>query len=356
MEWFRLGLVGTRRHVSSCAFQEYPIMPKRTAFPFTYASISGLVFSLFLGLSALLPVASHGQQLRRKPSRVPPPNFQPREFDGVFFEDVTGQLVGKPTARSPAGAPPAVTSLPGQVPIATAPGEQGSNLWKERISGQSLEDLVKEGKRRLDGIVTTPAKFSAGGYKEARREFTLLTILFATIEQYPEEVRWKSSASIARSRFGRMAANAKVGTAPAYQEAKLRMEDLNSLLKGTALTDTAPPVEILWGELIDRVPSMQILEWALREQLNPKVASESAFKSQVEEVLTYAELIALIGETMHQPGMADADDEEYKNWTMKMVAEATRIREAVQLDNPTMAREAAGQLDQACNGCHNTFR
>jgi hypothetical protein len=331
-------------------------MPKRTALPFTYAAIAGLVLSAYLVLAALTPATSHGQQLRRKPGRVPPPRFQPREFDGVFFEDVTGQLVGKPPARSLAGTKPADTTFPGQAAIPAPPGEKGSNLWKERISGQSLEDLVKEGKRRLDGSVTTPAKFSAGGYKEARREFTLLAILFATIEQYPEEVRWKSSASIARSRFGRMAANAKVGTAPAYQEAKLRMEDLNSLLKGTALTETSPPLELLWGELVDRVPSMQILEWALREQLNPKVASEAEFKSQVEEVLTYAELIGLIGETMHQPGMADADDDEYKNWTMKMIAEATRIREAVQLDNPTMAREAAGQLDQACNGCHNTFR
>ncbi len=296
------------------------------------------------------------QQIRRKPTRVKPPEFKEEEFDGVFFADVKKQLVGPlPTRSDLANAGKASANGPSGAPATEASGS-GSNVWKDLISGQSIEDLVKEAKRRLDGIVTSPAKFAAGSYKDARREFTLMAVLFAAIEQYPEDIRWKNSSSIARGRFGRMAANAKVGTAPAFNEAKLRMEDLAALLKGTALTDTTPVTEIVWPDIVDRNPAMQILEWALRENLNPKVASESEFKSHGEEALMYAELIGLIGETLHQPGMNDAEDAEYKNWSTKMIAESKRIVEAVKLSNATMAREAAGQLDQSCNGCHNTFR
>ena len=184
----------------------------------------------------------------------------------------------------------------------------------------------------------------------------MLAILFAAIEQYPEDIRWKNSSALARARFARMAANAKVPGGPAFNEAKLRMEDLASLLKGTALSDTVPTPDLNWSEIADRTPSMQILEWALREHVMPSTASESAFKSKIDEILAYAELIGLIGESLHQPGMTDADDEEYKTWSKKMIAETSRVVDAVKLSNPTMAREAAGQLDQACNGCHNTFR
>ncbi len=292
--------------------------------------------------------------MRRKPTRATAPKLNPQDFDGVFFDDVQKQLVGPAPSKGSTVEPSNAASVASSSTGST--GSASGNIWKDRISGQSIEDLVKEGKGRLDTFITTPAKFSGGSFKDARREFTLLAILFATIEQYPEKIRWQASASLARGRFSRVAANTKIATTPTFNEAKLRMDDLASLLKGTALTESAPATELIWSDIADRVPSMQILEWAFREHLNRYVASEAEFKSHSEDVLKYAELIGLIGETLHQPGMTDADDSEYKSWSSKMIQEATRITEAVKLNNPSMAREAAGQLDQSCNACHNTFR
>lgn len=307
--------------------------------------------------SSFFAIPSFAQQIRRKPTRAAAPQLNPQEFEGVFFADVQKQLVGPaPSAGSIADAANAPSSTPSLVDATGSSNNPNSNVWKERISGQSIEDLVKEAKGRLDTFITTPAKFSGGSYKDARREFTLLAILFATIEQFPEKIRWQASASVARGRFARVAANTKIATTPTFNEAKLRMEDIATLLKGSPLTDSAPPSELIWSDIADRVPSMQILEWALREHLNRYVSSEAEFKSHSEDAIKFAELIALIGETLHQPGMVDADDDEYKSWSAKMIKEATRITEAVKLDNPSMAREAAGQLDQSCNACHNTFR
>jgi len=301
--------------------------------------------------------AAVAQQIRKKPMRAAAPQLNAQEFEGVFFDDVQKQLVGKPPTPSELANPTAAAgSQTASAGSASPGGSSGGNVWKDRISAQAIEDLVKEGKRRLDTFITTPAKFTGGSYKDARREFTLQAILFAAIELYPEKIRWQASASIARGRFSRMAANAKVATTPAYNEAKLRVEDLAILLKGSPLTDPVPPSEFTWSEISDRVPSMQILEWALRENLNRYVASEAEFKSHPDEIVMYAELIGLIAETLHQPGMSDADDAEYKSWNAKMLQETTRVSEAVKLSNPMMAREAAGQLDQACNACHNTFR
>ena len=298
-----------------------------------------------------------GQQIRRKPMRAAAPQLKPEAFEGVFFADVQKQLVGPPpTAGAIADSGNHSSSATSSLNSTGNSNDTGSNVWKERISGQSIEDLVKEGKGRLDTFITTPAKFSGGSYKDARREFTLLAILFATIEQFPEKIRWQSSASLARAKFARIAANTKIASTPTFNEAKQRMEDLASLLKGSALSDSVPATELIWSDVADRVPSMQILEWSFREHLNRYVASEAEFKSHSEDVLKYAELIGLIGETLHQSGMPDAEDSEYKSWSSKMIQEATRITEAVKLNNPSMAREAAGQMDQSCNACHNTFR
>ncbi len=320
----------------------------------THYRIIVVVFSA-IWIVSLAP--SYAQQTRRKPARATAPTLTPQDFEGVFFADVQKQLIGPaPTVASQGKA--SLERGPG--PTVGGSGHNasgtGNNLWKERISGQSIEDLVKEVKGRLETFITTPSKFSGGSYKDARREFTLLAILFAAIEQYPEKIRWQASASLARGRFGRVAANTKIATTPTFNEAKLRMEDLATLLKGSTLSDGAPVTELIWSDIADRVPSMQILEWALREHLNRYVGSEAEFKSHSEDILKYAELVALVGETLHQPGMTDADDAEYKSWSTKMVQEATRLSEAVKLNNPSMAREAAGQLDQSCNACHNTFR
>lgn len=326
-------------------------MPKR------YVRQHRVILALLavLNLVVLPFTPTYSQTLRRKPVRATPPKFDASEFEGIFFDDVSKQLVGpKPTLGRESGVSEPIAST--NSTQLTTNQATGSNVWQERISAQSLEDLVKESKNRLDAIVTTPAKFAAGGYKDARREFTLLGILFATIELYSDDVRWKSSSSVARARFTRMAANAKVGTAPAFNEAKLRMEDLGTLLKGSALTDSNNPPELVWTEISDRGPSMQILEWSLREKLSPMVASEKEFNNNGEEIQKYGELVALIGEALHQPGMLDADDEEYQKWSKQMIDAASRVVESVQLSNPTLGREAAGQIDQSCNACHNTFR
>jgi hypothetical protein len=316
-----------------------------------------IILVLFSSVCCVTIVPLFGQQVRKKPTRASAPTLAPQEFEGVFFADVQKQLVG-PAPTSNAQGQGTLDMESGSPVNATSNNASSSenNLWKERISGQSIEDLVKEGKGRLDTFITTPSKFTGGSYKDARREFTLLAILFAAIEQYPEKIRWQASAALARGRFGRVAANTKIASTPTFNEAKLRMDDLSTLLKGSALTDSAPLTELVWSDIADRVPSMQILEWALREHLNRYVSSEAEFKSHSEDILKYAELVALIGETLHQPGMTDADDAEYKSWSTKMVQEATKLSEAVKLNNPSMAREAAGQLDQSCNACHNTFR
>lgn len=305
-----------------------------------------------------------GQSGSRKPIRAEAPDFSKSDFSNVFFDDVRSVLKGqRPSAPTSANATSAASVRPAPTspssPVPTTPGSNGvaakASGWADLISPATLEDTVKGSKLRLDKIVTTPAKFAGGGYAEARREYSLQALLFTIIEQYPTNVRWKASSSIARERFSRMAANAKVGSPQAYSEAKQRLQDLGDLLNGSQLAGTSNR-EISWEHVIDRGPLMQTLEATFKEQIQVHSANPSAFSSHREELLRAAELVSVLGAAAIKEGMPDAADEEYKAFANSMIDGAKQIAVAVQSDNADQARKAAGQVGQSCVKCHDAYR
>ncbi len=110
--------------------------------------------------------------------------------------------------------------------------------------------------------------------------------MFAIIEEYPGDVRWKKSAALARAAF---VASPQVAAAKAFQDAKERVQDLNDLFSGNALEGSAPP-KLEWGNVIERVPLMQILEWAQGQYINPHSAGKEQFAQNKEELQRYAEI------------------------------------------------------------------
>ena len=116
-----------------------------------------------------------------RPERAKPPAFEPRDFEGLFFSDVSSTLQGQfsdlrgNTARDPSDqpvshAPGAAVSQGSAQATQLAPNAADPLGWKALISAGALEDLINA-KLRLDRVVTTPAAFASGGYLE-RREFS----------------------------------------------------------------------------------------------------------------------------------------------------------------------------------------
>lgn len=316
------------------------------------------IHTLCIGLLVLCGSTAVWAQRGRKPQRAEPPKFSGKEFEGTFFADVSKALQGpRPTGKEAAAnaMAAAATASSTAKPTGEAPAAAGdANGWSKLISGPTIEDLVKNSKLRLDPIVASTTKF-AGGYKEARREFSLQAFMFAIIEQYPGDVRWKKSAGVARETLAKMAANSKVSSPQAFKEAKQRVQDLADLLSGNAL-EGSPTSELAWADVIDRVPMMQLLEWAQQDYINPHSASKEKFSTNKEELQRYAELVAALGKAAIMEGMPDSADAEYKAIAQQMVEQAKQISVAVQTDNADLARTAAGQISQACSKCHDGYR
>lgn len=312
------------------------------------------MYGIAILVAVTLLSVSHAQS--RKPTRSKPPKFKPGQFDGIFYPDVQSVLKGDlPTARVKVQvASSGGSSQPASSATATS-DDSDPMAWHNLISPTSLEDLIKGSKLRLDKVITTPAAFAGGGFQEARKEFSLQSLLFAIIETYPSDVRWKSSASVAREATGRAAANTKVGSRQVYDEAKKRMQDLGDLMNGSQLAGEAK-AEIDWSMLMDRVPLMQLLEWAEKDFVSTYSGSEEQFKEHPEELQRYAELIAILGKTSLQDEMPDANDGDYQALANEMIKQAQQVVLAVETNNPENARQAAGKLGQSCTNCHDNFR
>lgn len=296
-------------------------------------------------------------------ARAPAPNFDPMEVSRIFFDDVFTKLQGE---RPAAGSAPVVASTsnaarPGgaaaAMPGGSAPtGDSGAG-WSKLISTTTLEDEVKAIRLNLDQAVTTPSKFAGLGHKDARRDFSLLAMLFAIVGEYDTEVRWKDQAPIARDVFARTAANTKAGgNTNTYNEAKRRKDDLQTLLSGSAITGDSSGPTVEWGTLVNVGPLMQRLEKAYDGNLAEWTSSKEAFSSHLEEVVHEAELAAAIAEVIMKEGMDNADDETYLGFSKRLRQGALDIVAGVKLNNYDQARAAAGEISKACSECHEQYR
>lgn len=245
---------------------------------------------------------------------------------------------------------PAESSAPGSgVP-------QGSG-WSQWISASTLEDTIKQLKQQIDRQITTPSDFAGKGHKLARRDFTLLAVLFAVAAEYDGEVRWKKEAAAARDAFGRSAANFKVGTPQAFNEARLRKDELGELVGGSApFAGKEAEPSANWGQLAGRGPLMQFLENAWEPRLKPALADRGKFTASAEQVLRDAELFALIGEVLAKEGMPDADASEYREFCHRLRDGARQIRDAVRQKNYDQAAAASAVITRACAECHESYR
>ncbi len=322
-----------------------------------------VVGTVLLGFSLGFPCA-HAQ---RKPERVEAPKFTAGQLNSVFFPDAVGQLKGqRPTSQ--VAAKPAASNMPGSTNAGnsstngTGSSSTGTNstgdddpmAWHNLISPTALEDLIKGSKLRLDKTITTPAAFAGGGFAVARKEFSMQALLFAIIETYPGDVRWKTSAPVARELLSRVAANTKVGSVQVHDEAKKRLLDLGDLTNGTQLSGKASS-EVNWSTLIDHAPAMQLLEWAQKENIAPDVASPEVFAKNKDALQHYAELVAVLGKVLTVEEMPYVEEKEYVALANAMIEQAQQVRLAVKTDNADLARQSAAKLGQCCNNCHSSY-
>lgn len=306
---------------------------------------------LSIGFVTYSVTVSLGQSNREEGKRQPLPD--PSSFPkNIFFKDAFKEgLIG--TRPEKLGG---AKSIPSPV-LPVASEEHVSVRWSQFVTRETLEDEVKRLQIATLRTITTPGRFSSGGYKDVRRQFTELAALFAVIGSYDRDVRWKKVAPYARDLFARSAANAKVSSLQAFNEAKARRLDLETLVRGDAIHPSKPiEKKNRWTRICDRSPLMERFTASYDEGLLVWVSDEASFKKKLPAIRHEADLIRLFGTILQREGMEDAEDEDYRNYCVQLTENAEHVLQAAAAQNLGAARDSVARLGRACVDCHSDYR
>jgi hypothetical protein len=299
-------------------------------------------------------VAREGRSVPREIRRAKPPTGAwDKTTIKTFRDDAFADLEGdRPDFAATAVRPMAG----GAQATGDTPTAGGGFRWSALVSEETLTDEVKDMKAVLAEAVASPSDFKGGGYDKAREAFSAVALAFGVIAAYDQEIRWKKDAETARDLFARVGSNCKVGTEQSFNESKLRVVDLESLLEGNALGPRAAREEdFLWSQVAGRPALMSRLESA-DSMLAAASGSKGDFDKAVDRVLREAEVVAVIGEVIQRGEYEYHDDDTYRGYASAMRDAAIRVRDAAKKKDYEAARSALGELKKSCDSCHGDYR
>ena len=318
--------------------------------PMRRALIVGLLIPLFA--AAVFAQTKSSKPAKRAKPPEPSKLKSDRFYADAFKEGLVGERpadLGKPAAT--------VTSAATSAPTADSSAALPGSGWSSMITAATIEDMIKSLKLQVDKNVTTLSDFKGKGHKLARRDYSLLAMLFGIAAEYEADVRWKKDAAPARDAFARSAANFKVATDQAFAEAKARKEELNDLVGGSSpFAGKSAEQKAQWSQVANRAPLMQYLESAWEPRLKPALSDKAQFAANGDKILRDAELFAAIGEVLAKEGMVDADAAEYKEFCNRLRDGAKEIIQGVKQKNFDQASKAGSAISKACAECHENYR
>lgn len=318
--------------------------------------VAGRSLGFLLAAVALTAVAAKPLATHRR--AAPPPANWDKATAGIFYDDAFGVLTGsRPTFSDNQRL------MGGSVPNSGEPvaggdgsGAGGGFKWSALVSGDTLIDEIKDQKDRVSPTVASPSTFKGGGYKQARDSFSMLAVAFGLIAVHDEDIRWRKDATAARDLFARAGFNCKTATDQGFNESKLRVEDIELMFNGNPPKGKPEREEDFeWGQTAARPALMARLEYA-EKAVNAGLSSAAEFSKSRDTVAHEAQIVAVIGEIVGQPGFEYHDDESYLEFSHAMRDAAVRVREACEKKSYDSARTASSEISKSCSGCHESYR
>jgi hypothetical protein len=316
--------------------------------------ITSPVSASLLAALSIANLAYAAKEPSKPQKRARPPKWSADVLD-AFFPDARTKLVGARPDYDKAAAV-ASNATPQTKDSATPPAASPGSGWSKLIDAETIETEIKRFAQEVAKDVTAPAQFKGGGYKDCRRDFSVLAALFAVTAEYDGDVRWKDSAASLRDVFARAGHNCKVGTDQTFQEAVQRKQDLTDLIGGNQPRSSGAETKPDWPQVADRPPLMQRMNIAHQDRLQKWLSNKGEFAAHRDEVKHESQLIATISAIISHQGYEYSDDDTYLQYARDLKQSVTELAAAVELDNFEQARQAFGKASKACTNCHEGYR
>ncbi|MDA7980976.1 MAG: cytochrome c [Pirellulales bacterium] len=308
----------------------------------------------FLVVAVLLCAVVWAQSHRKPPNKRPPQRWDQRILN-AFFEDIR-------SAVGPGEPGTAPRTAPGGGSVATTDsgvgdgGATGGFAWSELVSAETLEDEIKKIALDLEETVASPGRFKSGRHNDARRMFSVSAVVFAVINEYDKDVRFKDNSAGLRNAVAKAGVNCKVNTDGAYNDAKAKFQQLQEIVRGANVEIPAPKDPLPHVEVAEYGPLMQRMELGFLEIVKPGTSSGAEFRSAQEDILHEAEILALFSQFFHHESYDYGEDETFLGLADELQSQAKALATATKTGDLNAAQSAVGAIDKSCTECHGGYR
>lgn len=241
---------------------------------------------------------------------------------------------------------------------ATGPKTGGGGAagdWTSLISGEVLADESKAIKSSLEAKTQTASVYN-GAYKDIQVDATTLAALAQIAAEHAEAPSWKKNARFVRDVSMEMSSASTSLGEKFFRPTKTAYEKLETLLSGSQPPDLGESVEkMAFSSFAPRLALMYRLKRAY-DWLKSSVNTAPLLKSEVENVIREASVIAVLSRVIIVGGYDDADDERYQELVggvQKGALEAVSAARDQDFDAYTKAIDA---IYKSCTQCHSEFK
>ena len=279
----------------------------------------------------------------------------------VWFNDPIGEMQkqGTVAATSPTTAAPAVADnvprkMEDPAPAAESGGGGGDD-WKDLISGDDLQEEVKQIRIALKNSMQGPGQYNAH-YKEIQVEGAVLAGLAAIALKHPDPPSWKAKAKFVRDAASDVASKSKGLGQKAFEDTQKPYEKVDALLSGNSPADLGESADdVPFSEVANRKGLMTRMEQA-DQWMRSNVTNDSVLKKEAEKVGHESAVLAALSKIISSEGYDSADEDDYKGFAKKMIEASLDINKAAKSGDLNGFNDAMSRVKKQCDGCHLGYR
>ncbi|MEX0704306.1 MAG: hypothetical protein WD069_19555 [Planctomycetales bacterium] len=280
----------------------------------------------------------------------------------VFFADPLAIAANaQPVAATSAAAngadavPPVQTTVSPAVPAAPVKPGPATADWADAIAAELLDAEVKKIVNRLNEKLQTVGTYNSS-HLELPPHIHTLAALSGVAAQHPGDIRWKDKAKFIRDLAGKMGEEKLQQGPKSHKALQEPFEQITVLMSGSEPGDLPDaPAQRPFSEVAEFGYLMKRLEIG-STWLKVNVGGDEALKSNKDDVLREASVVAAIGRIVVGEGYGYEDFEDFQGFANDLVEGSRQIVTAAQADNFAEYDKGINRVYKACQECHTAYR
>jgi len=227
--------------------------------------------------------------------------------------------------------------------------------WKTVIPKEVLESEVKRIRNKLNQSLTTVSSYNLS-YLQLPADIAMLGALANIAIDHPDPVNWQANAKHIRAMAAEMVEEPLMRGAKSQKKLRNLFEPIVDILSGSPPSNL-PEAEdgVDFGTTVDFGMLMKRVERSA-DWLKSNNGTEAAFKSNKDEILQEAIVLATIAKVIAHDDYGYADDEDYLGHSIPMLESGLKMATAVNEESFDNFDAGLSRALQSCTECHTNYR